>query len=122
MDITHLEKQIQHKQSFLCLGLDSDLSKIPNHLLNEVDPIFSFNKSLLDSLNKLIVAVKINTAFYEVHGSKGWETLEKTIDYINNTYPNLFTIADAKRGDIGNTAKPSCCSSCQSHSATCGEL
>ncbi|MEO2143041.1 MAG: orotidine 5'-phosphate decarboxylase, partial [Flavobacteriaceae bacterium] len=75
MDITHLEKQIQHKQSFLCLGLDSDLSKIPNHLLNEVDPIFSFNKSLLDSLNELIVAVKINTAFYEANGSSGWLTL-----------------------------------------------
>ncbi|MBT3443120.1 MAG: orotidine-5'-phosphate decarboxylase [Flavobacteriaceae bacterium] len=104
MDITHLEKQIQHKQSFLCLGLDSDLSKIPNHLLNKVDPIFSFNKSLLDSLNELIVAVKINTAFYEANGSSGWLTLEKTIRYINNNYPDLFTIADAKRGDIGNTS------------------
>ena len=75
------------------------INKIPSFLLEESDPIFSFNKLLLDALNELIVSVKINTAFYEVHGSKGWETLEKTIDYINNTYPNLFTIADAKRGD-----------------------
>ena len=104
MKTSFLKDQIISKNSFLCLGLDSDINKIPLFLLEESDPIFSFNKLLLDALNELIVSVKINTAFYEVHGSKGWETLEKTIDYINNTYPNLFTIADAKRGDIGNTS------------------
>ena len=104
MKTSFLKDQIISKNSFLCLGLDSDINKIPSFLLKESDPIFSFNKLLLDALNELIVSVKINTAFYEVHGSKGWETLEKTIDYINNTYPNLFTIADAKRGDIGNTS------------------
>lgn len=104
MNVKHLTDQIISKKSFLCLGLDSDLNKIPKHLLNEVDPIFEFNKLLIDSLNNLIVAVKINTAFYESEGSKGWKTLEKTIAYINSNYPKLFTIADAKRGDIGNTS------------------
>jgi orotidine-5'-phosphate decarboxylase len=104
MKTNFLKDQIISKNSFLCLGLDSDIDKIPSHLLNEFDPIFSFNKLLLDALNELIVSVKINTAFYEANGSKGWETLEKTIDYINKEYPNLFTIADAKRGDIGNTS------------------
>ena len=104
MNLENLENQIKFKKSFLCLGLDSDISKIPNHLLKEKDPIFSFNKQLLDSLNELIVAVKINTAFYEANGSKGWITLEKTINYINQNYPSLYTIADAKRGDIGNTS------------------
>ena len=104
MKTKFLKDQIILKNSFLCLGLDSDINKIPKHLLSEPDPLFSFNKLLLDSLNKLIVAVKVNTAFYEENGSKGWETLEKTISYINKTYPNLFTIADAKRGDIGNTS------------------
>ena len=104
MNLENLENQIKFKKSFLCLGLDSDISKIPNHLLKEKDPIFSFNKHLLDSLQELIVAVKINTAFYEANGSKGWVTLEKTINYINKNYPDLYTIADAKRGDIGNTS------------------
>ena len=104
MKTSFLRDQIVLKKSFLCLGLDSDLDKIPKHLLNESDPIFSFNKILLDSLNKLIVAVKINTAFYEAYGHKGWKTLERTIKYINKNYPDLFTIADAKRGDIGNTS------------------
>ena len=104
MKTSFLRDQIVLKKSFLCLGLDSDLDKIPKHLLNESDPIFAFNKILLDSLNKLIVAVKINTAFYEAYGHKGWKTLEKTIKYINKNYPDLFTIADAKRGDIGNTS------------------
>ena len=104
MKTKFLKDQIILKNSFLCLGLDSDINKIPSHLLKEPDPIFLFNKLLIDELNSLIVAVKINTAFYEANGSKGWETLEKTISYINNTYPNLFTIADAKRGDIGNTS------------------
>ena len=104
MNLDNLYNQIKLKKSFLCLGLDSDISKIPNHLLKENDPIFSFNKYLLDSLQKLIVAVKINTAFYEANGSDGWVTLEKTINYINENYPDLYTIADAKRGDIGNTS------------------
>jgi orotidine-5'-phosphate decarboxylase len=104
MKTSFLRDQIVLKKSFLCLGLDSDLHKIPKHLLNESDPIFTFNKILLDSLNKLIVAVKINTAFYEAYGHKGWKTLERTIKYINKNYPDLFTIADAKRGDIGNTS------------------
>ena len=104
MKTSFLRDQIVLKKSFLCLGLDSDLDKIPKHLLNESDPIFTFNKILLDSLNKLIVAVKINTAFYEAYGHKGWKTLERTIKYINKNYPYLFTIADAKRGDIGNTS------------------
>lgn len=104
MNLENLHNQIKLKKSFLCLGLDSDISKIPNHLLKENDPIFSFNKSLLDSLQELIVAVKINTAFYEANGSNGWITLEKTINYINQNYPELYTIADAKRGDIGNTS------------------
>ena len=104
MKTSFLRDQIVLKKSFLCLGLDSDLDKIPKHLLNESDPVFTFNKILLDSLNKLIVAVKINTAFYEAYGHKGWKTLERTIKYINKNYPDLFTIADAKRGDIGNTS------------------
>ncbi len=104
MDIKFLKSQILNKNSFLCLGLDSDIKKIPVHLMKEADPVFTFNKLLIDSLNQLIVAVKINTAFYESEGSKGWKTLEKTIEYINTNYPQLFTIADAKRGDIGNTS------------------
>ena len=104
MNLNNLVKEIKRKKSFLCLGLDSDISKIPSFLLKDPDPIFSFNKHMLDSLNELITAVKINTAFYEENGSKGWITLEKTINYINLKYPELFTIADAKRGDIGNTS------------------
>ncbi|MAU64350.1 MAG: orotidine-5'-phosphate decarboxylase [Flavobacteriaceae bacterium] len=104
MNINDLVKEIKRKKSFLCLGLDSDISKIPSLLLNDPDPVFSFNKMMLDSLNELITAVKINTAFYEENGSKGWVTLEKTINYINLKYPEIFTIADAKRGDIGNTS------------------
>ena len=104
MELNKLVDQIKIKKSFLCLGLDSDLSKIPQFLLNESDPIFSFNKALIDALSGLIVAVKINTAFYEVNGVEGWNSLKKTIEYINTKYPELFTIADAKRGDIGNTS------------------
>jgi orotidine-5'-phosphate decarboxylase len=104
MELNKLVDQIKIKKSFLCLGLDSDLSKIPQFLLKESDPIFSFNKALIDALSDLIVAVKINTAFYEVNGVEGWNSLKKTIEYINVKYPELFTIADAKRGDIGNTS------------------
>ncbi len=104
MNNLDLFNQIKIKNSFLCLGLDTDIDKIPNHLKNESDPVFSFNKKLIDKLNPIIVAVKINTAFYERAGSMGWISLEKTIDYINLKYPEIFTIADAKRGDIGNTS------------------
>ena len=96
--------QIQQKKSFLCIGLDVDLDKIPTHLLNEEDPIFEFNKQIIDATHHLAVAYKPNTAFYEAYGLKGWAALGKTIDYLNANYPEIFTIADAKRGDIGNTS------------------
>ena len=105
MKLEDLIIQIKNKNSFLCVGLDTDVNKIPKFLLNEDDPIFSFNKSIIDHTNKYCVAYKINTAFYESQGVKGWISMEKTIDYINNHYPEIFTIADAKRGDIGNTSK-----------------
>lgn len=104
MTTQHLIDQIQKKQSFLCIGLDTDLNKIPSFLLNTEDPMFSFNKAIIDATHHLCVAYKPNTAFYEAHGVKGWQSLEKTIQYINNNYPEIFTIADAKRGDIGNTS------------------
>lgn len=94
--------QIKEKQSFLCVGLDADLHKIPPHLLTLEDPIFEFNKQIIDATKDLCVAYKPNIAFYEALGVKGWESLQKTIDYIPK---NIFTIADAKRGDIGNTSK-----------------
>lgn len=99
-----LIEQIKTKNSFLCIGLDVDLDKIPKHLLQEEDPIFAFNKSIIDATHHLCVAYKPNTAFYEAYGLKGWQALEKTINYLNTKYPEIFTIADAKRGDIGNTS------------------
>ena len=105
MKLEDLIIQIKNKNSFLCVGLDTDIDKIPKFLLNEDDPIFSFNKSIIDHTNKYCVAYKINTAFYESRGVKGWESMRKTIDYINDNHPEIFTIADAKRGDIGNTSK-----------------
>jgi orotidine-5'-phosphate decarboxylase len=96
--------QIKKKQSFLCIGLDVDLTKIPQHLLKEEDPIFAFNKAIIDATHDLCVAYKPNTAFYEAYGLKGWKALEKTIKYLNEKHPEIFTIADAKRGDIGNTS------------------
>jgi len=99
-----LINQIQQKKSFLCIGLDVDLTKIPIHLLTEEDPIFEFNKQIIDATHQYAVAYKPNTAFYEAYGIKGWMALEKTINYINENYPEIFTIADAKRGDIGNTS------------------
>lgn len=99
-----LVEQIRKKESFLCIGLDTDLEKIPKHLLKEEDPIFAFNKAIIDATQHLCVAYKPNTAFYEAYGIKGWQALEKTINYINTHYPEIFTIADAKRGDIGNTS------------------
>lgn len=96
-----LIEQIRLKQSFLCVGLDPDLSKIPTHLLETEDPIFEFNKAIIDATKDFCVAYKPNIAFYECHGPKGWESLRKTLEYIPT---NIFTIADAKRGDIGNTS------------------
>lgn len=97
-----LIQQIRTKRSFLCVGLDTDLKKIPKHLLDTEDPIFEFNKAIIDATKDYCVAYKPNTAFYECHGPKGWESLKKTFDYIPS---NIFTIADAKRGDIGNTSR-----------------
>lgn len=104
MNIDSLYQQIKVKESFLCVGLDVDLNKIPPHLLNEKDPIFSFSKGIIDATHSFTVAYKPNLAFFEAYGLKGWKAFEKTIDYLNKNYPNHFIIADAKRGDIGNTA------------------
>ena len=104
MTTQQLVSQINQKKSFLCIGLDVDLDKIPTHLLALEDPIFEFNKAIIDATHHLCVAYKPNTAFYEAYGIKGWQSLEKTIQYINKKHPEIFTIADAKRGDIGNTS------------------
>lgn len=104
MTAQQLTDQIRQKKSFLCIGLDVDLNKIPKHLLETEDPIFEFNKAIIDATYDLTVAYKPNTAFYEAYGIKGWISLEKTIKYINQNHPEIFTIADAKRGDIGNTS------------------
>ncbi len=96
-----LVAEINKKQSFLCVGLDTDLSKIPSHLLSEPDPIFAFNKAIIDATEPFCVSYKINTAFFEASGAAGWESMQRTFDYIPN---NCFKIADAKRGDIGNTS------------------
>lgn len=95
---------IRRKQSFLCVGLDTDLKKIPQHLLQEDDPIFAFNKAIIDATAPYCVAYKPNLAFYECFGLKGWAAFEKTIAYLREHYPDQFIIADAKRGDIGNTS------------------
>ena len=100
-----LISEIKRKKSFLCIGLDVDVNKMPSHLLNSINPIFEFNKAIIDATHKLCIAYKPNIAFYEAYGQKGWEALKNTIDYLNNNYPEIFTIADAKRGDIGNTSK-----------------
>ncbi len=105
MNRKQLIEQIRAKKSFLCIGLDSELEKIPKHLLTAQDPVFEFNKQIIDATHHLAVAYKPNTAFYEYRGIKGWESLQKTIEYLNQNYPEIFTIADAKRGDIGNTSK-----------------
>lgn len=101
MTRSELIQQIRQKKSYLCIGLDSDLQKIPTHLLDTEDPIFEFNKQLIDATQDLCVSYKLNTAFYEANGVRGWQTLEKTLNYIPKS---IFTIADAKRGDIGNTS------------------
>ena len=104
MTTQQLINQIQEKKSFLCVGLDVDLNKIPKHLLELEDPIFEFNKAIIDATHDLCVSYKPNIAFFEAYGLKGWMSLQKTIYYINENYPEIFTIADAKRGDIGNTS------------------
>src|SRR5215831_14499524 len=96
-----LVEQIFKKQSYLCVGLDTDITKIPKHLLSTTDPMLEFNKQIIDATKDLCVAYKINTAFYEAHGTRGWRTLEETVKYIPSEH---FKIADAKRGDIGNTS------------------
>ncbi|MBQ2055861.1 MAG: orotidine-5'-phosphate decarboxylase [Bacteroidaceae bacterium] len=104
MDKKQLFENIKAKKSFLCVGLDTDIKKIPQHLLKEEDPIFSFNKAIIDATAPYCIAYKPNLAFYESMGVKGWISFEKTIKYLNENYPNHFIIADTKRGDIGNTS------------------
>ena len=104
METEKLISEIRQKNSFLCIGLDVDLLKIPKHLLSLDSPIFEFNKAIIDATHHLCVAYKPNIAFYEAYGLEGWRALKQTIEYLNQNYPNLFTIADAKRGDIGNTS------------------
>ena len=104
MNKQQLIDNIRAKHSFLCVGLDTDLKKIPQHLLSEEDPIFAFNKAIIDATAPYCVAYKPNLAFYECFGLKGWKAFEKTVRYIKDNYPEQFIIADAKRGDIGNTS------------------
>jgi orotidine-5'-phosphate decarboxylase len=101
MNRSQLVQQIRTKQNYLCVGLDTDITKIPKHLLETSDPVFEFNKAIIDATKDNCVSYKINTAFYESQGMKGWESMEKTLYYIPDTH---FKIADAKRGDIGNTS------------------
>ena len=105
MNRKQLFEQILKKQSFLCVGLDVDLKKVPEHLLKEEDPIFAFNKAIIDATAPYCVAYKPNLAFYEAFGVKGLMAFEKTVKYLKENYPEQFIIADAKRGDIGNTSK-----------------
>ncbi|MGB0199562.1 MAG: orotidine-5'-phosphate decarboxylase, partial [Flavobacteriaceae bacterium] len=104
MNITKLVDQIRSKQSFLCVGLDTDIQKMPAHLSNDTTGIFDFNKAIIDATHDLAVAYKINTAFYEALGVAGYQALEQTVAYLKKHYPDQFVIADAKRGDIGNTS------------------
>lgn len=104
MTYRELFGQIQKKRSFLCVGLDTDMAKIPKHLLSEDDPVFTFNRTIVDATLPFAVAYKPNLAFYEALGAAGWESLKKTVDYIRSKSPEIFLIADAKRGDIGNTS------------------
>lgn len=105
MNKNELISEIKKKQSFLCVGLDTDIKKIPAHLQSADDPIFAFNKAIVDATAEYTVAYKPNIAFYECYGIAGWKSLEKTVNYITAKYPEIFLIADAKRGDIGNTSK-----------------
>ena len=104
MNKQQLFEQIKKKQSFLCVGLDTDINKIPQDLSVMDDPVFEFNKQIINQTAPYTVAYKPNTAFYEVYGAKGWQSLEQTIQYLRNNYPDILIIADAKRGDIGNTS------------------
>ncbi|MBR7068271.1 MAG: orotidine-5'-phosphate decarboxylase [Bacteroidales bacterium] len=105
MTPTQLFEQIRSKQSFLCVGLDADMAKLPAHLCGSQDAIFEFNRAIIDATHHVTVAYKPNTAFYEAHGIQGWRALSETVNYIKSVYPEIMVIADAKRGDIGNTAK-----------------
>ncbi len=105
MNHLQLFNNIVKKRSFLCVGLDSEIDKIPSFLFDKKDPVFEFNKCIIDTTNKYAVAYKPNVAFYESNGSKGWNSLEATVRYIKKKYPDIFIIADAKRGDIGNTSR-----------------
>lgn len=105
MNKQQLFENIKRKKTFLCVGLDTDIKKIPVHLLKEEDPIFAFNKAIIDATADLCIAYKPNLAFYESLGVKGWVAFEKTVNYIKSNYPDQFIIADAKRGDIGNTSE-----------------
>ncbi|MDP4208735.1 MAG: orotidine-5'-phosphate decarboxylase [Bacteroidota bacterium] len=105
MTSEQLFQQIQKKRSFLCVGLDTDVTKIPQHLLACENPVFEFNRQIIDATADYTIAYKPNLAFYETQGAEGWITLEKTVNYIREKYPEIFIIADAKRGDIGNTSK-----------------
>jgi len=104
MTTKQLISEIHRKKSFLCIGLDVDLAKVPSPILELEDPIFEFNKAIIDATHHLAVAYKPNIAFFEAYGVKGWKSLEKTIQYLNQNHPEIYTIADAKRGDIGNTS------------------
>lgn len=104
MNYKALFEQIKAKQSFLCVGLDSDIQKLPEYLLHKNEPMFEFNKAIIDATAKYTVAYKPNVAFYESEGEAGWVALKKTVQYIRKNYPDIFIIADAKRGDIGNTS------------------
>lgn len=104
MDRKKLIENIRNKKSFLCVGLDSDIKKIPAHLLESENPVLEFNKAIIDATAPYCVAYKPNLAFYEAEGTDGWKTLEETVRYIQEKYPDQFIIADAKRGDIGNTS------------------
>lgn len=105
MNADDLFKKIQAKKSFLCIGLDSEIDKIPASLLDKEDPVFEFNRGIIEATHSYAVAYKPNMAFYESRGSEGWISLKRTVDYLRDTHPGIFLIADAKRGDIGNTSK-----------------
>jgi orotidine-5'-phosphate decarboxylase len=105
MNYQQLVNQVKTKQSFLCVGLDTDITKIPEHLKKYDDPVFQFNREIIDATHDISVAYKPNIAFYECYGEQGWRSLKRTVDYIRKQYPDIFLIADAKRGDIGNTSK-----------------
>jgi orotidine-5'-phosphate decarboxylase len=105
MNHTELFGNIKRKKSFLCVGLDSEIEKIPSFLLKGKTPVFDFNKRIIDATHRYAIAYKPNVAFYECYGTEGWKTLEMTVKYIKENHPDIFVIADAKRGDIGNTSK-----------------